>query len=112
VYKLGRRKNKAVIDTGITKIDSDIDYKVTFQANQLFTAFQLFDLLKEDFKLWICNPDIKWITFSSLVSNTLIQIYSVYMGYITYEYDRPVFTIEEAKNYQTNKIKSNECARL
>ena len=54
VYRLGKGENKAVIDLGLTGENADGDpVRVTFQASYLHSAFQLFDLLKEEFTMRI-----------------------------------------------------------
>lgn len=108
VYRLGKGKDKAVIDLGLTGENADGDpVRVTFQASYLHSAFQLFDLLKEEFTMRISSK--RYIMMiESLYSESKVLIMAVWVPMDPELQTRPMFTIEEALNYKPEVSTTNK----
>jgi hypothetical protein len=107
VYRLGKGENKAVIDLGLTGENADGDpVRVTFQASQLHAAFQLFDLLKEEFTIRISSK--RCMMIESLYSESKVLIMAVWTPMDPELQTRPMFTIEEALNYKPEVSSTNK----
>ena len=101
VYRLGKGKDKAVIDFGIFGEDASGDpMLISFQASQLLIAFQLFDLLKEEFTIRVSSSSARGMMLESLYSDTKVLIMPVWTPVDEKLRIRPTFTIEEALNYK------------
>lgn len=99
VYRLGKGKDKAVIDLGLTR-DADGDpERVAFQASYLHSAFQLFDLLKEEFTMRISSGSSRAM-IESLYSDSKVLAMPVWTPINPELQTRPTFTIEGALNYK------------
>lgn len=109
VYRLGKGKDKAVIDLGLTGENADGDpVRVTFQASYLHSAFQLFDLLKEEFTIRICSETYRGMMIESLFSDSKVLIMPVWVPMDPNLRTRPMFTIEEALNYKPEVSSTNK----
>ncbi len=110
VYRLGKGKDKAVIDLGITGENVSGDpILITFQASQLHSAFQLFDLLKEEFTIRVSSGKYRSMMIESLFSDSKVLIMPVWVPMDPELQTRPMFTIEEALNYKP-EVKSENRA--
>lgn len=110
VYRLGKGKNKAVIDLGITGENADGDpVRVTFQASYLHSAFQLFGLLKEESTIRVSSKTYRIMMIESLFSDSKVLIMPVWVPMDPELQTRPMFTIEEALNYKP-EVKSENRA--
>ena len=110
VYRLGKGKDKAVIDLGLTGENADGDpMLITFQASQLHSAFQLFDLLKEEFTIRVSSGKYRSMMIESLFSDSKVLISPVWVPMDPELQTRPMFTIEEALNYKP-EVKSENRA--
>lgn len=111
VYRLGKGKDKAVIDLGIVGEKADGDpVRVAFQASYLHSAFRLFDLLKEEFTMRVSSSGTYWcMMLESLLSESKVLISPVWMPINPGLQTRPMFTIEEALNYKP-EVKSENRA--
>lgn len=109
VYRLGKGKDKAVIDLGLTGENADGDpVRVTFQASYLHSAFQLFDLLKEGFTVRIGSETHRGMMIESLYSESKVVIMAVWVPMDPELQTRPMFTIEEALNYKPEVSPTNK----
>lgn len=109
VYRLGKGENKAVIDLGLTGKDINGDLRrITFQASQLHSAFQLFDLLKEEFTMRIGSETYRAMMIESLFSDSKVLISPVWVPLNPELQTRPMFTIEEALNYKPEVSSTNK----
>lgn len=108
VYRLGKGKNKAVIDLGLTGENADgYPVRITFKASYLHSAFQLFDLLKEEFTMRISSK--RYIMMiESLYSESKVLIMAVWVPMDPELQTRPMFTIEEALNYKPEVSSTNK----
>lgn len=101
VCRVGDKYYEAVIDTGLTgEMGSNDNLLITFQASFLVSAFQLFDLLKEDFMINVSSSSMRCMMIESLSSETKVLIMPIWTPYLKEEQTMPTFTIEEAMNYQ------------
>lgn len=109
VYRLGKGKDKAVIDLGITGENLSGDAAlVTFQASQLHSAFQLFGLLKEEFTIRVSSKTYRGMMIESLFSDSKVLISPVWVPLNPELQIRPMFTIEEALNYKPEVSTTNK----
>lgn len=109
VYRLGKGKDKAVIDLGITGENADGDpVRVTFQASYLHSVFQLFDLLKEEFTMRISSGTYRGMMIESLFSDSKVLIMAMRVPMDPEPQTRPMFTIEEALNYKPEVKSENK----
>lgn len=109
VYRLGKGEDKAVIDLGITGENADGDpVRVAFQASHLHSAFQLFDLLKEEFTMRISSGTYRGMMIESLFSDSKVLIMPVWVPIDPELQTRPMFTIEEALNYKPEVKSENK----
>lgn len=109
VYRLGKGKNKAVIDLGITGENVSGDpILITFQASGLHAAFQLFDLLKEEFTIRVSSETYRGMMIESLYSESKVLISPVWVPMDPELQTRPMFTIEEALNYKPEVSSTNK----
>jgi len=110
VYRLGKGIDKALIDTELTRqVGSDDPERITFPAHHIYAAFQLFDILKEDFTIRISSGSMRCMMIESLYSESRVLIMPVFCQYPLENITRPVFTIEEALNYKP-EVKSESKA--
>jgi len=101
VYRLGKGKDKAVIDLELTGEDFAGDKMfITFQASYLHSAFQLFGLLKEEFTMRISSGSSCAMVIESLYSDSKVLAMPVWTPFDVEARTRPTFTIEEALNYK------------
>lgn len=108
VYRLGKGKDKAVIDLGLTGENADGGpVRVAFQASYLHSAFRLFDLLKEEFTIRVSSK--RYMMIESLYSESKVVIMTVWVPMDPELQTRPMFTIEEALNYKP-EVKSENRA--
>lgn len=109
VYRLGKGKDKAVIDLGITGENADGDpVRVAFQASYLHSAFQLFDLLKEEFTMRISSGTYRGMMIESLFSDSKVLIMAMWVPMDPELQTRPMFTIEEALDYKPEVSSTNK----
>lgn len=109
VYRLGKGKDKAVIDLGITGENADGDpVRVAFQASYLHSAFQLFDLLKEEFTMRISSGTYQGLMIESLFSDSKVLIMAVWVPMDPELQTRPMFTIEKALKYKPEVSSTNK----
>lgn len=109
VYRLGKGENKAVIDLGLTGENADGDpVRVTFKASYLHSAFQLFDLLKEEFTMRISSRIYQGMMIESLFSDSKVLIMAVWVPINPELQTRPMFTIEEALDYKPEVKSENK----
>jgi len=109
VYRLGKGKDKAVIDLGITGEDADgVPVRVAFQASYLHSAFQLFDLLKEEFTIRVSPGSSHAMMIESLYSDSKVLAMPVWTPINPELQTRPTFTIEEALNYKPEVSQTNK----
>lgn len=109
VYRLGKGKDKAVIDLGITGENADGDpVRVALKASYLHSAFQLFDLLKEEFTMRISSRTYRGLMIESLFSDSKVLIMAVWVPMDPELQTRPMFTIEEALNYKPEVSSTNK----
>ena len=109
VYRLGKGENKAVIDLGLTRENADGDpARVTFRASYLHSAFQLFDLLKEEFTIRVSSGKYRGMMLESLLSESKVLISPVWTPINPELQTRPMFTIEEALNYKPEVSSTNK----
>lgn len=93
VYRVKVRNEKAVIDTEIKSTTGD---SVVIKAHHLFSAFQLFDLLKENFEIHVIIQRTHCsFLFESKSSLTKVLIFQEMIPKL----GAPIFTIKEAANY-------------
>lgn len=109
VYRLGKGKDKAVIDLGLTKENAGGDpYRETFQASYLHSTFQLFDLLKEESTIRVSSKTYRIMMIESLFSDSKVLISPVWVPMDPELQTRPMFTIEEALNYKPEVSSTNK----
>lgn len=110
VYRLGKGIDKALIDTELTRqVGSDDPERITFPAHQIYAAFQLFDILKEDFTIRVSSSSLRCMLIESLYSDSRVLIMPLFCQYSPENITRPIFTIEEALNYKP-EVKSESKA--
>lgn len=109
VYRLGKGKDKAVIDLGLTGENSVGDpVRVAFQASYLHSAFRLFGLLKEEFTIRVSSGTYRGMMIESLFSDSKVLIMAVWVPMDPELQTRPMFTIEEALNYKPEVKSENK----
>lgn len=101
IRQFRKNSNYACIDL-IVSPEREDDKRIVFKAFQLYNAFRLFDLLKEDFSVRIYGRRPNILLFESLFeSGSLVLISPVYCE--VGQTDVPVFTPSEALDYEKPK---------
>ncbi len=100
VYRIGKGNFKAVIDLGLPRADKwDGEFIVTFKAAYLNAAFKLFDILKDNPKIRVCDSYTPLIIFESEKNDTIVLCMSVLSEADENKRVYPTFTVQEAIEY-------------